>query len=390
MGRHGENIRKRSDGRWEARYPVYDEEKKRTLYHSVYGCTYEEAKAKRSDAVRRLAASNDRERGPEIGHKILRDVLFETAAEEWLAAIKLKQKPSTYEKYDIVYRGYLEIALGKTFLSQITGSLVNEKLSGKELSDSLEKSIYCVANRILQYAAEQYSMTLPSLKKPSSSVGKKGIEVFTTAEQARLLSIVRKKIDRCKLAVLLCLFTGLRLGEICALRWTNIDFESRTLFVKGTVQRLYVEGGDTKTVLVETAPKSVRSEREIPLQDLIITLLFHFKHDKEYVFGGNKPLEPRTLQNHYKRILKDAQITYKNFHTLRHTYATNCIEEGVDVKSLSEMLGHSNVQITLNYYVHPSMDTKRRYADSLGSFYEEIHGQFLGIATHEKAAVIGI
>lgn len=390
MGRHGENIRKRSDGRWEARYQVYDKEKERTRYHSVYGCTYEEAKAKRADAVRGLAGSYDQERGLETECKMPGNVLFETAAEEWLAAIKVKQKPSTYEKYDIVYRSYLETALGKTVLIQITETLINEKLSGKELSDSLEKSIYCVANRILQYAARQYSLALPDLRKPSSRAGKKGIEVFTTAEQARLLSIICQKMDHCKLAVLLCLFTGLRLGEICALRWSNIDFESRTLSVKGTVQRLHVEGGDTKTALVETEPKSMRSKREIPLPDLIIALLFEFKHDKEYVFGGNKPLEPRTLQNHYKRILKEAQIAYKNFHALRHTYATNCIEEGADVKSLSEMLGHSNVQITLNYYVHPSMDTKRRYADSLSSFYKEIHGHFLGKVSREKVAVVGV
>lgn len=389
MGRHGENIRKRSDGRWEARYPVYDEEKERTLYRSVYGCTYEEVKAKRSDALSGLTGLYDRESRLETAYKASGDIFFATAAEEWLAVIKGKQKPSTYEKYDIVYRGYLEIALGKTLLSQITGTLIDERLSGRELSDSLEKSIYCVANRILQYAARQYSLTLPDLKKPSSGADKKGIEVFTTTEQARLLSIVFQKTDRCKLAVLLCLFTGLRLGEICALRWSNIDFESRTLSVRGTVQRLHIEGGNTKTALVETAPKSMRSKREIPLQDLIITLLFEFKHDKEYVFGGNKPLEPRTLQNHYKRILKEAQIAYKNFHALRHTYATNCIEEGADVKSLSEMLGHSNVQITLNYYVHPSMDTKRRYADSLCSFYEEIHGQILGKAGREKVALVG-
>lgn len=184
-----------------------------------------------------------------------------------------------------------------------------------------------------------------------------------------------------KLAVLLCLFTGLRIGEICALKWSDIDFKNKTLFIKRTVQRLYVNGCHTKTALVETEPKSIKSKREIPLQDTIIKLLISFQNNKEYIFGGDKPMEPRTMQYHYKKILKEADVSYKNFHTLRHTYATNCIEGGTDVKSLSEMLGHSNIQITMNYYVHPSIDTKRRYADNLCAFYQKIHGQIHGKAS---------
>jgi len=375
MGRHGENIRKRRDGRWEARYIAYDEDKEQKVCHSVYGYTYEEVKEKRITAI--LMSKNPFGKTDTSGRgcRMHQDMLFETAAQEWLAIIKSRQKPSTYEKYYIIYHCYLKTTLGGTALQQISENLVKKKLLCEDSSDSVRKSIYCVLNRILKYASGQYSITLPDIKKPAPCTCKKAVEVFTKAEQAKLLSAVCHKMDRYKLAVLLCLFTGLRLGELCALKWSDIDLENKTLSVKRTVQRLYVGGRSTKTALVETEPKSARSKREIPLQDIIIARLSKFMDGKEYVFGGDKPMEPRTMRNHYRKILEEAEVSYKNFHTLRHTYATNCMDGGIDVKSLSEMLGHSNVQITMNYYVHPSMDMKRRYADRLCNFYAGIHGQ---------------
>lgn len=376
MGRHGENIRKRSDGRWEARYMAYDKEKGRRVCRSVYGHTYEEAKAKRT-AVSRAENTLKQE-------KTIHAESFDLAAEKWLAAISAKQKTSTCEKYRFIYYGYLKPALGDCRLDRITESLVREKLASVETaSDSLKKSIYCVLNRILHYASVQYQTYFPEIKSVFPAMRKEPAAVFTKSEQARLLTVLEKNMDCFKLAVLLCLFTGLRLGEICALKWKDVDPVNKTLTVKRTVQRLYTGQGAKKTALTETAPKSAHSKREVPLQDVILSLLTDHANGKEYVFGGDKPLDPRTMQNHYKKIIDEAGISYRNFHTLRHTYATNCIEEGADVKSLSEMLGHSNVKITLNYYVHPSMDTKRLYADSLCEFYIRLNGQVLGKAVKE-------
>lgn len=177
------------------------------------------------------------------------------------------------------------------------------------------------------------------------------------------------------MAVLLCLYTGFRLGELCALKWEDIDFSNQLISVARTVQRLHVEGHETKTKLLVTEPKSSYSRREIPLSPTILELLMCFQNNKEYVFGGNDPLEPRTLQYQFKKILREAGIPNKKFHILRHTFATNCVEGGADAKSLSELLGHSNVQITLNRYVHPSMDIKRKHIDELAVFYGQIHGQ---------------
>ena len=378
MGRHGENIRKRSDGRWEARYTAYDEKRGGKISRSVYGHTYQEAKEKRAAALVGLTAQLTV--GNTVGQqKMMHNISFGMAAEKWLGTVKSERKPSTFEKYSFIYHGYLEKKLDTVSLEQLTESFLMDKLAAlEELSVSLRKSIYCVLNGILRYVSKQYNIALPKIKLETFIKYHKKAEVYTKSEQTKLLAALCTNMDRFKLAVLLCLFTGLRLGELCALKWEDIDFTNKTLTIKRTVQRLYAENGRAKTTLVETTPKSSHSKREIPLQEAIVMLLEDYRNEKEYVFGGDKPLEPRTMQNRYKKILQEAGITYKNFHTLRHTYATNCIEDGTDVKSLSEMLGHSNVKITLNYYVHPSMDTKRIYADNLCKFYVRLGGQVLG------------
>lgn len=203
----------------------------------------------------------------------------------------------------------------------------------------------------------------------------KPVIVLTRKEQMKLLSVLKQDIDPFKTAIALSLYTGLRLGEICALKWTDIDAENRLVTVNRTVQRLKLDGHRSKTILLETDPKSEYSKREIPLSNTVFALLTQFSGKKEYIFGGGKPMDPRTMQNHFKRLLQSAGLPDRNFHILRHTFATNCIEGGTDVKSLSEILGHSDVQITLNRYVHPSMDTKRKYMDVLSLFYGQIYGQ---------------
>ena len=182
-------------------------------------------------------------------------------------------------------------------------------------------------------------------------------------------------MDISKAGIFLCLSTGLRLGEICSLKWVDIDQERRLLHVNRTVQRIKSKEGPAKTVLLETAPKSVFSNREIPMPDTLLALLMPFKKaGQEYILCTNKPMEPRTYQNHFKRYLGETKIPNYNFHTLRHTFATNCIDSGMDIKSLSEILGHSNVQITLDRYVHPSMDTKRKYINALSVDYGQLCG----------------
>ncbi len=421
MARHGENIRKRTDGRWEGRYPVYREAKGQKVYRSVYGKSYQEVKGKLEAArgqdgmVQRtvpgngvrpgqsiLAESRTKQEGnsvsrmeaapewgaePEVGIQepcIVEKYLFTEVAAQWLIRVKNTKKLSTYVKYRLVFRQHLEKPFGNMELTRITDQMVCQQISG-QVTDSVRKSIYCVLNQILLFGSRQYGIPLPVLKRPEDKGNRKPVGTFSRTEQRKLFSVLLCGNDLFKSAVLLCLYTGLRLGEVCALKWEDVDPASRVIMVNRAVQRLYMEGFRTKTVLWETGPKSQHSRREIPISDAVMNLLARLqdergpgKEENQYIFGGKKPVEPRTMQNHFKKILKEAGLEGRNFHTLRHTFATNCIEGGTDVKSLSELLGHSDVQITLNRYVHPSMDTKRKHLDVLSSFYEQMDGPVCG------------
>lgn len=375
MARHGENIRKRKDGRWEGRYPVYSEEKGKLVYCSVYGRTYEEVREKlttKKNLLKDKPEAHEKICGDET--HIPKDIVFTEAAQDWLAQVRDKRKPSTYVKYSLIYQNHIEKIFAGAALSEITDFFVKEKLPDP-LSDSVQKSIYCVLSQILKFASARYSLAIPPLRKPVSEMRGKPVKVLSKNEQKQMISVLYHKTNLFKMAVLSVLFTGLRLGELCALKWTDIDFENKILTVNRTVQRLHSEGCERKTTLTETSPKSEHSRREIPLTATVLELFIKFRSDKEYIFGGDKPMEPRTMQYHFKKILKEAGLPDTNFHILRHTFSTNCIEDGMDVKSLSEMLGHSDVQITLNRYVHPSMDAKRRYMESLSAFYGQIYGQ---------------
>jgi len=391
MARHGENIRKRADGRWEGRYRIYDTEKGKQAYHSVYGRTYDEVKKKLSmeklsseKLTTKKSFSQDNSRTDilntveqsisEQNASLQESLILTDIAQEWLKEVKEKRKHSTYVKYKFIYGAHIEKIFQNVTLSGITDAFSKDAIS-ESLSDSMQKSIYGVVNQILKYIFQKYSIQVPAVKRPVFETRKSQVKVLAKSEQKKLISVLYTETDIYKMAVLLCLFTGLRLGELCALKWTDIDYENQLLVVGRTVQRLYAEGGATKTTLTEAAPKSVFSCREIPLTAANIELLTTFANGREYAFGGAKPLDPRTMQYQFKKILREAGLSDKNFHILRHTFATNCIEGGIDVKSLSEMLGHSDVRITLNRYVHPSMDAKREHINTLAKFYGQIYGQ---------------
>lgn len=388
MARHGENIRKRIDGRWEGRYKVFDENRGKYIYRSVYGRDYAETK-ERLFLARLSPACNDTEKktpAEETGGNSRKSadgdgstVLFSQAAGEWLAELSGKRKYSTYIKYDTVYRTHLAGSIGSCRLSSDMAQQLQEKifdhLSRKELSESLQKSVVCVANQIIAFANRHYLTGVPMLERLPVKARMKTVGIFSRTEQIMLLDCIYGRMDKFMAAVLLCLYAGLRLGELCALRWTDIDFNGKSLTVNQTVQRISVPGNMTKTILLETDPKSESSRRTIPLTEDFLEILSRFKGEQPYVFGGEKPLDPRTMQYRFKKILREAGIDGGIFHTLRHTFATNCVENGMDVKTLSELLGHSDVKITLNRYVHPTMDSKRKQIGALSDFYGQICGR---------------
>lgn len=382
MGKRGENIRRRTDGRWEGRYTLLALEGKQT--YSVYGKSYTEVKEK-------LVLAKEKAKRNHLlvlsGQDPVRQDTFEALAMEWLRYIQQKRKYSTYVKYKDIYERYLE-QLDKVCMEQLDEDVVNEHLTrlGIKDSQSLRQSVYAVLNQIIRYANRMHGFHLSAYKWEAETEKKKGIEVFNQTEQVRLLSVLYRNTDIYKAGIILCLSTGLRLGEICSLKWQDIDMQMKVLHVNSTVQRITVDGYDTKSILLESGPKSDHSIREIPLSDDIIQLLQSFPSGGRYILNVDRPMEPRTYQYKLKSYLKEAGVQDRNFHALRHTFATNCMESGMDVKSLSEILGHADVKITLNRYVHPSIDIKRYHMNSLSAVY----GQKMGRKDREpQAAPLG-
>lgn len=290
--------------------------------------------------------------------------------EEWLRQIARTRKYSTFIKYEKLYNCHIKDMFPDDSIIQMKGSYIKEKLSLLNLSDSTRHSILALINQTLRYAEEHYGCPIVTVKNRYTATKKKPVIILNRTEQARLIKFLHSDTNISKAGIVLCLSTGLRLGEICALKWSDIDMEQMLLRVNRTVQRIEMKTGRTKTALLETEPKSAFSLREIPIPQNLIDLLAPFKREgTEYVLCAGKPMEPRTYQNHFKAYLREIGGSDYNFHTLRHTFATNCIDSGMDIKSLSEILGHSDVQITLNRYVHPTMDTKRKHMNALSASY---------------------
>jgi len=203
----------------------------------------------------------------------------------------------------------------------------------------------------------------------------KELAVLTAQEQNSLLDYVKENLDHKKLGVMIALYTGIRLGELCALQWSDIDFHTGVMSITKTLQR--VKNTDpnstSKTKMVIDKPKSRKSIREIPLPDYLLCLLKQWRGQQpsgNYVLSGRaKYIDPRVMQDIFKACLKSASVEATNFHALRHTFATRAKEQQFDDKSLSELLGHSSVRFTLEKYVHSSIDTKRASMTRLCACY---------------------
>ncbi len=371
MPRRGENIRKRADGRWEGRYkytPIVFGEK--THYKSVYGKSYGEVKQKLL-MVRQEKQSN-------ISEYASNHTFYE-CMNLWLEYITTRCKYSTCIKYQYICDCHLKKFAYKNNISEITSEMCEEYLieeqsvAGQMLSLSTMKTICHVLNQILKYGKSNVRISLPEKVTLSYKFSSKEIAIFSTEEQRKLLKFLYDKMDRYKLGILICLFSGLRLGEICALKMKDIDLFNKCINVSQTVQRIKSDG-EHKTALYCASPKSVDSIRTIPICDDLIELLIKMNIQDEYLLNTNSLMEPRTYQYMFSRYLKSVSISKKNFHSLRHTFATNCIESGMDVKCLSEILGHSDIKTTMNRYVHPSMDNKRHQINKCFAYYGQNYG----------------
>ncbi len=363
MARRGENIYKRKDGRWEGRYKSGVKTNGTAKYSSIYGKTYADVKAKLSE--KRVSYADS---------VIPRNLTLNNLFSIWFADILLKVKESTYMNYQMKYDKHISTSLGKILYEKLTADKLNNfvrtKLSGglsaKYVADimGLIKSVCRFAKKRFNYEDKSEFVSMPK-GKPKTK------ELLGKTEQTELNHYLIANPTLSNVGILLSAATGIRIGELCALKWANIDLDNKIMSVENTAQRIKNNGGATATKVVITSPKSSSSAREIPLPEFIVPLLRELKsNDSCYLLSGTRNIvEPRVMQYRFKRILSELNLSQVSFHSLRHGFATSCIAIGVDVKTLSEILGHSSVEITLNRYVHSSMERKAEYMKSLSAMF---------------------
>lgn len=369
MPKKGEHIYKRKDGRWEGRYRNGTDLNGKAIYKSVYGKNYYEVKKK-------LNACEETKEVIKISSK--QSPLFKDAVSLWQKTNASRYKGATALKYENLINNHILPVLGGYKLSEfnkvlLTGFMDTKLNCGRidrsgGLSASYVRSIMLVVLEIIDFAAEENMCSVPKSKIHKPSVEKNELEILDSITQTHLEKQLIMSPDETGVGILLSLNTGLRIGEVCALKWTDINFENAILHIRSTVARVKDESGNGMTKLIIDKPKTKSSVRDIPIPKRLmdILVLLYEKRRSEYVISDRAGfVSPRTYEYRFHKVFEKHHIKSVNYHALRHTFATRCIEHGVDVKTLSEILGHSNVSITLNTYVHSSMERKREQLEKL-------------------------
>ena len=294
---------------------------------------------------------------------------FRVVTEEWLKYKKNTVKKSTYYNYSYSVEKYLYPKFADQDITQIKDyndfiEKLTDTLAPKTVRDIITK-----LKEIINFYEEEHNTKLNIKKMSLPKMNKKEIQILSNKEKQKLEKYCIQQNDLKSLGILICLNTGLRVGEVCALRWENIDFETRRIHVEKTIERIYSKE-ENKTIVIIDTPKSMTSIRTIPINSKLYNILKQMKRKctkNDFVLTGlsDHYVEPRNYQYNFREILKKSKIKRYKFHTLRHTFATNCIEAGMDIKSLSEILGHADVSITLNIYVHSSDKAKRKYLEKI-------------------------
>ena len=374
MSRRGDNIHRRKDGRWEARFIERYTEEGKACYKSIYARSYTEVKEKVKSYQKQ-----------ELKPKPVTSKTVDEVCHEWLESISIRIKQSTYALYYARITKHIIPYFKNINVSKINNDMVNRFIREKSekgrldnkggLSPKTINDLVSLLNQILLYAQKKVYISgyVPDLIKPKQE--QKELTVLTKNEQKELIRYLQQDTDKIKLGVLISLYTGIRLGELCALKWSDIDIPNGTLKIDKTIQRIKNTDkyATTKTKVIIDKPKSSKSVRTVPIPSFLHEKLWNQRNRywvNAYVLSGTYMyVEPRIYQKHFKRVLKEANIKEVNYHALRHTFATRAIESGIDVKTLSEILGHSNIKFTLERYVHSSEELKKQSIEKLAICY---------------------
>lgn len=292
--------------------------------------------------------------------------------EEWKEEKKKYVKKSTYAAYQLLIQNHIKPYFGDLYEvnEEKVQQFVFDKLDAG-LSEKTIRDIIIVLKMILKFGIKNgyFEYAQIDAKFPSKQE-KKDLDVLSKADQKKFMEHLRNNFTFKNLGIFICLSTGMRIGEICGLRWCDVDTVEGVIKVRHTLQRIYIIEGETRhTELLLDTPKTANSVRDIPMSSELLKMLKSLNkvvNENYYVISNDiKPIEPRTYRNYYKKLCKQLDIPELKFHGLRHSFATRCIESKADYKTVSVLLGHSNISTTLNLYVHPNKEQKKKTIDKM-------------------------
>lgn len=367
MPRHGENIYKRKDGRYEGRYVIGKNEKGQTKFGYIYGRKY-------TDVRNRLLMKKAEQCPLHANVLHFPPVTLREWMRRWLASEVLHSvKPSSYQTYLCQTQKHILPALGSSYLHLLTPEVLRAflaDLQDQNLAPATVKGIYRLLSSALQSGVEIGLVAHNPCDRVRQPAAKRSRQRVLTTKEQQLVLTKAQQVEQ--LPTLLALHTGMRLGEICALKWSDVDFERGMITVNSTVQRVRMpeqDGCRPRTTLLVSTPKSAQSFRSIPMNMVLVQALQQRAAkapDGTFVLSASDhPMDPRTVQRQFKQFISETGLKNVHFHTMRHSFATRLIELGVDVKTVSVLLGHSSVQTTLDYYVHSLLDQQRLAVDKL-------------------------
>lgn len=292
--------------------------------------------------------------------------------EEWKEEKKKYVKKSTYAAYQLLIQNHIKPYFGDLYEvnEEKVQQFVFDKLDAG-LSEKTIRDIIIVLKMILKFGIKNgYLEYIQIDAKFPSKQEKKDLDVLSKADQKKFMEHLRNNFSFKNLGIFICLSTGMRIGEICGLRWCDVDTVEGVIKVRHTLQRIYIIEGETRhTELLLDTPKTANSVRDIPMSSELLKMLKSLNkvvNENYYVISNDiKPIEPRTYRNYYKKLCKQLDIPELKFHGLRHSFATRCIESKADYKTVSVLLGHSNISTTLNLYVHPNKEQKKKTIDKM-------------------------
>ncbi len=369
MARRGDNIHKRKDGRWEGRYKDGFRSDGSVRYSSVYARSYSECRIKLRDAQ----SSSNKPKNKIKTEKVFSDILL-----QWLFANQIRLKGATEAKYTNIIETHIIPALGGIRLSALDSSIINSFLdeqlnhggvrNGEPLAPSYVRTMAIIIEAAINYGVMEglCNPLRTPINKPN--IPKKDLVILSKIAEVALTEVLMCDSTKVALGTLVGLQAGLRIGEVCALRWCDVDFESNIIRIRHTISRVPSPDSEHKTMLIMDTPKTLSSIREVPMPSSLqkALLVAYQNRTSDFVISDSSTfIGTRTFDYQYRKLLERYNIHIFSFHTLRHTYATRCAEHGMDAKTLSRLLGHASSTTSLNIYVHPSLDIALQYVEQI-------------------------